>query len=302
MFAMKKILLIFAVGVLLIPLLMPLLAGINIVSAAIMRPVSVATATKPMRPAAIKPGATYAALGDSMAAGAGLASAGGDARCVRSTQAYGYKVAQSRQLSLMHIACSGSTAGDLVTQQHIAGPNIPPQLDPAFANGTPNLITITTGANDMLWGDFLRKCATTTCGTKTDEAAANTLRAALKVKLEFDFSEIQRRSNNQPPLVVITGYSNPISNYCKNRQQFATVAEINWLNAQRDKLNLAIREVVAKHSSYVRYASMNFDQHSLCSPNTWWQGLNDPAPLHPNDLGQTAIANSVNRAIGPVGR
>ncbi len=283
---MKRILSFFIVGV----LLAPFVTSLNSVSAATMRP------------AMVRAGGTYAALGDSMAAGAGLASAGGDARCARSTQAYSYKVAQSRQLALMHIACSGSTAGDLVTQQHIAGPNVPPQLDSAFANGTPSLITITTGANDMLWGDFLRKCAVATCGTAADEAATATLRAALKVKLEFDFSEIQRRSNGQPPLVVITGYSNPISNYCKNRQQYATVAEINWLNTQRDKLNLTIRQSMAKYSSFVRYASMNFDQHSLCSPNTWWQGVNDPAPLHPNDAGQAAIANSINRAIGPVPR
>lgn len=240
----------------------------------------------------------YAALGDSIAAGSGLEAApASDPRCVRSTQAYGYKVAETRNLTLIHIACGGATAGDLVTRQGVSGRNITPQLDEAFAQGTPSLITITAGANDMHWGDFLKKCRNSTCGTSFDTAATDTLRAAYKVKLDYAFSEIQRRSNGQPPTVVITGYSNPVSNYCKKRQQIISPQEINWLNNQRDQLNRAIRDVTGRYD-FVKYASMNFTNHSLCATDTWWQGLNDPAPLHPNDAGQQAIANSINRVLG----
>lgn len=239
---------------------------------------------------------TYAALGDSIAAGAGLASAGGDARCVRSTQAYGYKVAQAHNLTLIHAACSGATAGDLFTKQGVSGPNIVPQLDAAFMNGTPALITITAGANDMHWGEFIRKCATATCGTSLDTTTADTLRAAYTAKLTLAFNEIQRRSNGQPPTVVITGYSNPVSNYCKGRQQSLANAEIDWFNGQRDQLNQTIRDVAGQYP-FVKYASMNFNGHGLCSADTWWQGLNDPAPLHPNERGQQAIADSINRVL-----
>lgn len=289
---MKRILITFLTGVMAATgLMVP-----GVVSAATNNSSSsVSRTVQAMRPT--QGSGIYAALGDSIAAGSGLASDGGDARCERSTQAYGYKVAQSRNLSLIHVACGGATAGDLVTGQGVTGRNIGPQLDTAFAHGTPSLVTITAGANDMLWGDFLRKCASSTCGTSFDTATTDTLRAAYKIKLDFVFSEIQRRSNGQPPTVVVTGYSNPISNYCKTRQQMVSPAEINWLNSQRDLLNKSIREVAARYS-FVKYASMNFDSHSLCSPATWWQGLNDPAPLHPNDAGQQAIANSINRTLG----
>lgn len=85
---------------------------------------------------------TYAALGDSIAAGAGLAPSEADDQCQRSTQAYGYLVAQQRNLTLLHVACGGATAGDLFTMQRVSGPNIVPQLDTAFASGTPALITL----------------------------------------------------------------------------------------------------------------------------------------------------------------
>lgn len=237
----------------------------------------------------------YAALGDSIAAGAGLPSAGGDAQCGRSAQAYPYRVAQKQNLKLVHIACSGATAGDLVSRQGVNGPNISPQLDAAFAGGTPALITITAGANDMGWANFLRKCAQATCGTSLDTTTTDGLRAGYKLKLDYVFSEIQRRSHGQPPRVVITGYSNPISNYCKNRQQYADKNEIKWLNGQRDKLNKTIRDT-AKPYKFVRYASMNFDSHSMCARDSWWQDLNAAAPLHPNAKGQDALAKSVNNA------
>ncbi len=241
---------------------------------------------------------TYAALGDSIAAGAGLSpTPGSDPRCVRSTQAYAYQVAQARGLSLLHIACSGATAGDLFTKQGVAGPNIAPQLDAAFAGGTPQLITITAGANDMEWLAFLRKCAAATCGTSSDTAISNTLRGVLAIKLNVVFSEIQRRSGDSPPTVVITGYSNPISNACIGQQTLATADEIAWLNMERDALNQTISSTASQYA-FAKYASMNFTGHSLCSTDSWWQGLNDPAPLHPNANGQAAIAASVLQALG----
>lgn len=148
----------------------------------------------------------------------------------------------------------------------------------------------------MQWGQYMRKCANSTCGTEFDNTATHALRIALKLKLEYAFTEIQRRSNGYPPAVVITGYSNPVSNYCKDRQQYITNSEIDWLNNQRDLLNKTIRDA-ARGYDFVSYASMNFANHSVCASDTWWQGLNAAAPLHPNAEGQRAIAESINRTL-----
>ena len=251
----------------------------------------IANAQKSQR--GLNPGnGTYAALGDSVAAGLGLAGQVEDSRCGRTQQAYAYQVAQSRNLQLNHIACSGATAGDLVTTQGVSGPNVTAQLTQAFANGTPSLITITAGANDLEYINFIRKCYVSTCGNALDTNAATTLRTAMEAKYKYSLSEINRLSNGNPPRVVVTGYYNPISNFCRGKQSFATNAEIAWLNGQRDKLNSSIRSAISSYKN-VRYASANFDQHGLCATQPWTQGLNDNAPLHPTAEGQSRIARAV---------
>jgi lysophospholipase L1-like esterase len=239
---------------------------------------------------------TLVALGDSVAAGLGLPSSGGDARCGRSNQAYGAQVAASMNLQFVHAACSGATVGDLVTRQGVNGPNIPAQLDTAFRNGTPSVITITAGANDLQWLLFIRKCVATDCGTAADTTAANALRTAMELKLTYALESIQTRSMGNPPRVIITGYYNPISNYCKGRQSQVANAEIDWLNQQRDQLNVSIRNSISAYP-FVKYASTNFTDHSICATVPWTQGLNDPAPLHPNAAGQQVIAKSVLNAL-----
>lgn len=238
---------------------------------------------------------SYVALGDSVAAGLGLGST--TTGCGQSIGGYPNIVAQNLSLPLVNLACSGATAGDLYTKQRST--NMPAQLDGAFANGTPKLITITAGANDAHWVYFLKKCYAGTCGTHTDTALATTYLKAYATKLTYAFYDIKNRSGNNPPTVIITGYYNPISNYCIGRQTHVTAAEVKWLNAERDALNKTIRNIVADYP-FVRYASTNFDSHSLCSSDPWVQGLNDPAPLHPNAKGQAAIAQSVLETFGHI--
>jgi lysophospholipase L1-like esterase len=232
----------------------------------------------------ITPGGKYAALGDSIAAGYGL---NGTFGCGRSEQAYPYQVARAHNLSLAHVACSGATTQDVM--------NI--QLNQAFAGGTPQLLTITVGANDMQWASYLRKCYAQECGSKGDSADAKVLRTNLEQRYRTILAEIQRRSGGTPPVVVITGYSNPISNYCKGRQSFVTNKEINWLNSQRNALNSSIRKSMRDYP-FVKYASTNFKGHAMCSPESWVQPLNDSGRLHPDAQGQTLIANSILKVLG----
>jgi lysophospholipase L1-like esterase len=241
----------------------------------------------------------YAAMGDSIAAGLGLTplanASGDDARCGRSSQGYPNLVAQKQQLRLINASCSGATVGDIVTKQAVDGPNITRQLDTAFSAGTPQLISITAGANDVHWTEFLHTCYVSNCDTKIAGAAASALTAAMKLKLAYALQAISDRSNGQPPRVVVTGYYNPISNACKGKQSYASNAEIEFLNNQRYNLNKAIRDVAVQYP-FVRYASTDFTGHALCSNDSWIQGLNDTAPIHPTAMGQQHIAEAVLEA------
>ena len=243
---------------------------------------------------------TYYALGDSVAAGWGLpqssTASSRDKQCGRSPQAYASIVAKSAKLSYVNNSCKGATAGDLFTSQSVSGPNIPPQLNAAFAKGTPRLITITAGANDAHWSAFLRQCYVTNCATETTTAVANAYLSALQLKLYYLFSDISSRSGGVPPTVVVTGYYNPISAACSAQTTAITAAEVNWMNAEVGALNQTIQNVASRYS-FVRFAPVSFAGHDACSTNPWVQGLNAPAPFHPTATGQKIIAASVIKAL-----
>jgi lysophospholipase L1-like esterase len=243
----------------------------------------------------------YAALGDSEAAGLGLAPrpnpTATDTQCGRSSQSYSYMVAQKMKLPLLLAACSGATVGDLFTKQSVSGPNIPAQLTTAYASGTPRLITITAGANDLGWSNVLRTCYVTNCATKSETWFMASSRALMEAKLYTAFSSIYLRSNGTPPTVVITGYYNPLSASCSQLQSNVTSTELAWIADQTNALNQSIQNV-SSHFSFVRFAPVDFTGHDICSGNSWVQGLTDPAPFHPTAAGQTVIAQSVLTSLG----
>lgn len=239
----------------------------------------------------------YVALGDSVAAGLGLDATSNvenenASRCGRSDQAYGAIVAQRLSMPFINTACSGATAGDLVTKQGVDGPNIAAQLDTAFSGGTPTLMTITAGANDVHWDEFIQICHRTNCATRSVTATAEAYVYALKIKLEYAFSSIQNRSNGSPPHVILTGYYNPISELCVDEQQRITLAEVNWMSTRTAQLNNTIQDVASRYS-FVHFASVDFTGHDVCSSDSWLQTADDVAPLHPTAQGQAAIAESV---------
>jgi lysophospholipase L1-like esterase len=242
----------------------------------------------------------YVALGDSVAAGAGLpvaiAANPGDVRCARSPQAYPTKIAAATGKNLLHIACSGAKAGDLFTRQGIHGTSRAPQLKTAFASGTPGLITITAGANDAHWVSFIKKCYATSCGSNSDTRIADVYLKILKVKLNIVLLDIERRSTGNPPQVVLTGYYDPLSPACAAVQTRFTTQEIAWLSNRLALLNQTI-ETVGSHYTFATFAPVSFAGHDICSASPWVQGQNDPAPFHPTVQGQEVIANTVLKAL-----
>jgi lysophospholipase L1-like esterase len=251
--------------------------------------------TQSVTPQSAQTTGTYVALGDSVAAGAGLPASAES--CGRSSEAYPHQVASARGLQLVHLACSGATAGDLFTQQRVRGPNHPAQLNAAFAQGTPELITITAGANDVHWNDyFLNKCYIGTCGTSFDSTLADTYLVALQAKLHYLFFDISTRSNGNPPTTILTGYYNPFSSQCSELQSRITRAEIAWLNARVKLLNKTIRDVSAQYS-FTTFVPISFSGHDVCSDDPWVQGPNDSAPLHPTTKGQQLIATAIVKAL-----
>ncbi|MBC7943469.1 SGNH/GDSL hydrolase family protein [Candidatus Saccharibacteria bacterium] len=239
---------------------------------------------------------TYVALGDSVAAGAGLPlfsnATTEDVLCKRSYQAYPYKIAAQLNTSVTQLSCSGAKVDEgIYGTQNRSGTNIAPQLTKAFQNGAPDLMTVTIGANDARWTQFIRDCYVFRCGSKFDDVRAKVYRADLRIELYRMLYQINQMSGDQSPQVLLNGYYAPFSSQDCADSDRITLAERAWLNDQTARLNQAIKSVVP-YFSFAKYVPVNFSGHELCSSAPWIQGKAGVAPFHPTANGQTAIARS----------
>ncbi len=233
----------------------------------------------------------YAALGDSVAAGAGLSVT--SSTCDRSTEAYPYIVAQSTGLALSHLACTGAKADEgIYGIQERDSVSIPAQLDQAYSSGAPSLITLTIGANDTRWTQFIRQCYYIPCGYSIDTARFNAYLVDLKLELNVIMAKIHSLSNGRAPQVIVTGYYEPLAMTPCASTEGITANEASWLAARSSSLNAAISGTVAKYS-FAEFAPVSFAGHELCSTDSWIQGPSGSMPFHPTAAGQHAIATSV---------
>lgn len=245
---------------------------------------------------------TYAAMGDSVAAGAGLSTSlaptSEDSVCDRSTKAYPYRVAAAIGADLQQLACSGAKVDEgIYDSQWRSGITLPPQFDSAFSDGTPDLITMTVGANDARWVQFLLQCQIIVCGTSFDDARAKLYRADLRVELYWSLYNIEQMSAGTPPTVLLTGYYSPFGEDACSSLKRVKPEEQAWIRSQTADLNQAIYSVTEWFDN-AYYVDVNFSGHELCSSSPWVQGSSSPAPFHPNAAGQRAIGDAVLTTLG----
>lgn len=246
---------------------------------------------------------SYVALGDSVAAGAGLplssSASSEDQLCLRSSQAYPYKIAAKLRTTVTQLACSGAKVDEgIYGTQTIGERYVSAQLPQAFNNGTPELMTITIGANDARWTSFIKQCYAYECGKTIDTIRAKAYRADLRVELFRALYKIKAMSNGIPPKVLLSGYYTPFTRLgCTDMDGRITVSENQWLRDQTANLNQAIKSVI-QYFSFASYVPVSFSGHEICSPSPWIQDFNDSAPLHPTAAGQTALSRAYLSALG----
>lgn len=250
--------------------------------------------------------AGYVALGDSVAAGAGLpiADPSDEAHaCGRSAQGYPAMVAPGVQLPLKDLACGGATVNaGIMGPQNANGMIVSAQIDRAFQDGVPKLITISVGTNDVNWSNVINKCYTSiTCGTWQDTQDAAKLEYAYYKNLHHVLEEIKARSANAAtkPHVILVGYYKPVSNQqpaCADTAPL-TASEISWIRTQVNIIN-GIMQANALQYGFVQYAAVDFTGHEFCSAQPWIQRLGSRAPFHPNAAGQEAIARAILQKLG----
>jgi lysophospholipase L1-like esterase len=177
-----------------------------------------ATAATPAPPVSTT-GLEYVALGDSYAAGYGLADLTKKpvAGCAQSALDYPHRLAASLRLHLTDVTCAGATTSDVTTSRQLGAL---PQID-ALSTST-RLVTISIGGNDAGLFSTARSCialsengpifgqssATANCRSRYVDNGSDALTRAIDTTtakgLSSTFRAIRHRAPNAA--VVVVGY------------------------------------------------------------------------------------------------
>jgi lysophospholipase L1-like esterase len=252
---------------------------------------------EPTRVTAVK---DYVALGDSVAAGAGLIALDASA-CDRSNQSYPALLAKAQRYTLHDFSCSGATiAAGITGSQTVNQSALEPQLNKLFGlPTTPDLITLTIGANDANW-TRLTACYTGNCGNAVERQEATQSLETMKANLTDVLSRIDNHYETNKPKVVVTGYYQvvplEVTNAACTDLSGVDASERIWIRQFQADLSTAVQQAV-EASAHGVFAPIDFSEHELCTEEPWVQGLQDKAPYHPTANGQKKIMNAVAAAL-----
>jgi len=243
-------------------------------------------------------------IGDSTAAGAGLAPVTGasntDRACGRSADSYAADLSATNGWRVLNLACDGATIsnGLLGPQQH-GGRLLPPQLAVAERAKNASVVIVSVGADDLNWAAMVRYCAITPhCN---DRATAAYFQQQL-ASFSKNYLDLLSRLAALPshPQVIINRYYDPFGTEpgCLS-QAGLTTPSLQTLTSRLQTLNA----VLAKGAVQFRFSSPqpDFTGHQLCTSQPYVQGLSAAAPFHPTVLGQLAIALADQAALNQPG-
>lgn len=231
-----------------------------------------------------KPNAStsYAALGDSFAAGQGAGSYL-DTTCYVSSKGYPALIDADRKITLTaRPACSGASTAEVVSSQvgQIAT--------------TTTRVTLTAGGNDIGFGDIVQDCfvfvSTAECTAAID--AGNALVASGEITARITATVAAIRARAPQATVIVTGYPRLF-------EPTVTRPFAQDVNIGTTGLNAAIRAgAVAAGARFVDVETA-FAGHGIGSATPWindWSWLNFSAGFHPNASGYASYAAQVKLA------
>jgi len=241
-------------------------------------------------------------IGDSTAAGAGLAPLPGSSvaarACGRSADSYAADLSAVNGWKVLNLACDGATItrGLLGPQEH-NGHLLQPQLAVAERASAASVIIVSVGADDLNWATMVRYCAVT---PNCDDRATAAYFQQQLASFSKDYLDLLSRLAAQPPppQVIINRYYNPFGSQpgCL-AEAGLTPANLQTLTSRLATLNA----VLAKGAAQFGFSSPqpDFTGHQLCTSQPYVQGLGAAAPFHPTALGQLAIALADQAALRP---
>lgn len=266
----------------------------------------------------------YVALGDSYTAGPGIPDqTSGPAGCARSDRNYPSLVAERlalRPASFRDLSCTGATISDLSSPQTTADGVNPAQLSALSASTT--LVTIGIGGNDVGFESVLKQCAKAgllyfaigdteygrdyaPCRQQYVASGTDEIRAKIQTageRLASALSDVKKRAPHAR--VYVVGYPAvlPANASSCGRAMSLVPGDVAFLYQEQQALNTTLRQrAAAADVGYVDTYTPSVGRDTCAAPATRWIEPwipNSPAaPLHPNERGESGMANAVLDAI-----
>jgi lysophospholipase L1-like esterase len=299
----------FAVGSLVIAV-----AAGSVVVAVASGAANAAGAARRSHPARASTAPRYVALGDSYTAGPLIPDlTGSPAGCARSTGNYPHLVAAATgAAAFADVSCQGADTTNLTHPEPVPLGTNPPQ-DNALSPHT-TLVTLQIGGNDIGFSDIVIHCTTLSftspfgspCKNHYTAGGTDRLRAAVDAtapKIGAVLRAIHQRAPSARVLVL--GY--PVIEPATGSGCWPLVpiayGDVPYLRGVELYLNQAIAAQAAANGARFVDTYATSTGHDFCqAPGTKWvEGIvptSPAAPVHPNALGEQAMARQVAAALG----
>ncbi len=251
------------------------------------------------------PGVQVVVLGDSTAAGAGLAPLPGASStaqaCGRSADSFAADLSAANGWRVLNLACNGaSISHGLLGPQDHNGQTLAPQLAVAEQAGHASLVIVSVGADDLNWAAEVQYCA---IAPRCNDRATTAYFQQQLASFTKNYLDLLSRLAALPshPQVLINRYYDPFGSQpgCLG-QDGLSATNLQTLTSRLNTLN----QVLAKGAAQFSFSSPqpDFTGHQLCSQQPYVQGPDAAAPFHPTAAGQLAIALADQAVLQPVRR
>jgi lysophospholipase L1-like esterase len=259
-------------------------------------------------------GQSYVAMGDSYTAGSLIPDlTGSPTGCLRSSHNYPSLVASALGAdSFADVSCQGATTDNMAQSQSVPFGANPPQLDALSASTT--LVTIGVGGNDLGFASIVIHCASlswtdpfgTPCEDHYTSGGTDQLTSQIGTtapKVAAVLQAIHQRAPNARVLVVGYPVILPHSGYgCWPLVPIA-FGDVPYLRGVEHDMNQMLASEAAAHNATYVDTYTDSIGHDFCQAVgvKWMEGLvptSPAAPVHPNGLGEKAMAQQVEAAIG----
>jgi lysophospholipase L1-like esterase len=259
-------------------------------------------------------GPAYVALGDSYTSGPLIPDqTGSPAGCLRSTHSYPWLVAAAiGAASFRDVSCQGATTANMTQSQSVPFGTNAPQLDALSASTT--VVTLGIGGNDIGFSSIVIHCTTLSltnpfgapCEKHYTSSGTDLLKQSIDQTAPKVAAVLQAIHQRAPGArVYVVGYPDVLPNSGYGCWPLVPVAfgDVPYQRGIEQYLNQMLATVAAANgASYVNTYTDSIG-HDFCQlPGTKWvEGLiptSPAAPVHPNALGEKAMASQVAAAIG----